>query len=149
MNTKLLVNTEVGTFKRSTKRVYSHIVVVAQVRHEVREAQRLAQLASQRKEFASLSNPVAAFKPRAHASAFDTQFHEKCLADGSYVRWAANLAESIAKLEAIGPITEDATVPFGVLGWCGRLDLAVKLAAGNADYREARVYEVATGKRVR
>ena len=40
------------------------------------------------------------------------------------------------------PITADIVTDFDAIGWCGRLDIAVKLAAGELAraYRDVRIY---------
>jgi hypothetical protein len=147
---KLTVTTEVGTFTRTTARTYTHLVVGVDYRAEWLEARRVAELARARKDFARYSDPDAHREIRAHARVFDTQCHEQFKADGSYARWAENERATIDKLEAQGTIAAD-EARTDVLGWCGRLDLARKLAATNVAqgaYRTIRIYDVTTGERV-
>mgnify|MGYP001562330755 CR=1 FL=1 len=59
-------------------------------------------------------------------------------------KWAVEYEQRIAALEAQGTVTADRE-ETDVLGWCGRLDLAVKLAATATRYRHVAIVEVATG----
>lgn len=155
MPTKLIVKTELGTFTRTTARTYSHIVVVAGYRAELREAERLGGIARAREEAARYRRAVETNTPDdlrrdPIARAFDLKCHAKWMADGSYQKWAESCDREAAILEAKGPITTDDDKNPGVLGWCGRLDLARKLAAGReaVRYRTVRIFDVATGQAV-
>jgi len=142
--TQLTVKTDVGTFTRKTVRTYSHIVVVQGERKEVLERRRLADIATDRKN--------AARYDRIAAEGFDpTDRHPshvastaRMIADGSLVKWAQEARDRADALDAAGPITADDSAPAGVLGWTGRLDLALKLAGTEQalNYRHVRIYAV-------
>lgn len=153
MPTKLNVVTPLGTFTRSTVRTYTHLVVVKGFRAERREASRVTEIANLRKEVAKYRRTVETGVDPTDDRVQSRDFTARSLANGSYAKWILDTDASIAKLEAQGPITEDGdtfcggTPSWNVLGWCGRLDLAGKLAASKeADrYRHVAVVEVATG----
>lgn len=150
--TRLTVKTELGTFTRTTARTYSHVVVVDNERAEVLESERLRRIAEQRvylKKYELGAGGIAQ-DVRPLSREFDLKCHAEYLADGSYTRWIAGANETIAKLEATGPITAD--VPgAGVIGWAGRLDLARKLATSAlaTRYRTVKIFDVTTGGEVR
>jgi len=154
--TKLTVTTDAGTFSRRTARTYSHIVVVKGERAELLEARRLRDLASARKdaaEYQETHDTGKLFGARP-AGTVGGDWDRKCSvefrAEGKFAEWAASARQRAAELEARGPVTADKGDTFGVLGWCGRLDLAGKLAATEqaSYYREVRIYAL-DGTRVR
>lgn len=168
MPTKLTVTTEFGTFKRSTVRVYTHLVIVQGYKAERIEASRLAGIKENQKTLAKYRQTVATgISPDwRQAGTISGDWDRKCtaeaLADGSYAGYVANVEAELTRLEAIGPITQDlntwgldaanlaSTPAFLVAGWCGRLDLARKLAAKQAEsYRLVAIIDVATGQVVR
>ena len=150
----LTVTTAHGTFTRTTARAYSHIVVVSHLRAEILERQRLASLAEQKRQLARNLRTIETgqcqdARPGASGD-WDRQCTAKFLADGSYADFVATNREAIARLESQGVITEDGKQTPGCIGWCGRLDLAMKLAAIEAaTFRNVRIFEVATGREVR
>ncbi len=150
MATKLKVETKVGTFKRTTVRVYTHIVVVGPRRLERLEAHRLAEIASLKREAERYRRTIATGSdPLSDATEFQRQFTASRIADGSFHKWAESCDRQVLGLTARGPVTADEGEPF-VLGWCGRSDLAHKLRASSqaAQYRWAKVFDVATGQEV-
>jgi len=168
MAKKLVVKTDVGTFTRSTDRTYTHLVVVKGYRLERLEAARLAEIQTLSKERAKYEAALEGrIDVRNHpvAKAWDIECHERNLRDGDYPKWIASCTERINALKAAGPVTKDGndwsdfnprykghgTEPvWAVLGWNGRLDLALKLAdSKQADaFRDVRVYAL-DGTRVR
>jgi hypothetical protein len=149
--TTLVVVTPVGTFTRTTARTYSHVVTVSHYRAELREQQRLAALANAKRQLARYLRTIETgqcqdARPGASGD-WDRECTAKFLADGSYTEFVASTRATIADLESQGVITEDAHPTPGVIGWCGRLDLALKLAATErASYRHVQIFEVATGR---
>jgi hypothetical protein len=148
--TKLTVTTDAGTFTRTTTRTYSHIVVVKGERHELLQAERLAGIAQCLKYAAEYEKTVATGVSRDDRTDWHREQTAKNIADGSYAKWIASYRAEAAELAARAPITADAGDTFGILGWCGRLDLAGKLAATDqaSRYREVRIYAL-DGTRVR
>lgn len=163
---KLTVTTEWGTFTRSTARTYTHLVIVKGYRAERIEAGRLANIADAKKRLAQYRQVVATGQCQdarpGRAGDFDRECTAKFLAEGRYAGWIQDAEQEIIRLEAVGPITEDradwgldaatlAKVPtWGVLGWCGRIDLARKLATTQqaAAYRNVQIIDITTGKAV-
>lgn len=163
----LTVTSEFGTFTRSTARTYTHIVIVKGYKAELVEGYRLESIKTHLKDLANYRKTVETgqcqdARPGAGGE-WDRKITAVNLADGSYTRWiAANEAE-VARLQAVGPITEDQNTgslaanylgqapTFSVIGWCGRLDLARKLATSTeaSRYRTVVIVDVATGKAVR
>jgi len=166
---KLTVKTDVGTFTRTTARTYTHVVVAKGYRAEILEASRLAAIAEAKRQVAEYSRIVETNDPtigarkverdgNSVARDWDIKCHTEFIADGSYAKWLANSKAEAARLEALGPITADANSwgDFGrhtstgepatwqVLGWCGRADLAGKLADSKeaSKFRDVRVYAV-------
>lgn len=162
--TKLTVQTEVGTFTRTTVRTYTHLVVARGYRASMIEAYRLATIASERKQAANYRETVRlGYNPKDN-SPFSRQCTVEHLADGSYLKWIASCDALIARLEAHGPVTRDLdnwgldeanlaseATTWRVVGWCGRLDLAQKLVASRdcGNLVDVRVFSVADGSRVR
>jgi hypothetical protein len=155
--TKLEVKTEHGTFTRTTARTYTHLVIAKGYRAEKIEASRLFEITEARKDATRYRKVIA--------QGHDPQFPNSAewLAEGKYAQWAEEADQRAARLEAVGPITADldnwglhdanlaSTPTWGVLGWCGRLDLARKLADtdGASRYRTVHIIDVATGQVVR
>jgi hypothetical protein len=147
----LTVATEVGTFTRTTARTYAFVVVVKGERAEYLESIRVADLAAKRRELARCQHVLATgVDPQARkGSQWDLDCTAKFLAEGRYEKWVAEYTKEIAEIEARGPITEDAhDDKFGAFGWCGRLDLAIKLAETKQaqTFRHVRIYDM-DGKR--
>lgn len=142
MPTKLTVTTEVGTFTRTTDRTYTHLVVAAGRKHEILEQNRLAEIEHSRKMAKLYAQGLGSDR---------RPIHPRYIEDGSRDRWVNEYEAAADRLEAQGPITEDQGTDFGVLGWAGRLDLAVNVANSTMArrYRDVRIYDVATGQRVR
>jgi len=162
-HTKLTVATEVGTFTRTTVRTYTHLVVAGPTRAEVLEARRQEQMAESRREIAEYGAPgavinhIAAERARVTRNGMSPAQVDEWMAriahlhtDETFAGYAADAAATLARLEQEGPVTVDRDAP-GVLGWCGRLDLAMKLAATEQanPYRWVRVVDVTTGETVR
>ncbi len=165
MPTKLTVTTEFGTFTRSTVRTYTHLVIVQGYKAERIEANRLATIASTRRELKKYQQTVATgidpdWRPAGTIGGdWDRKFTAEGLADGRFVGYIQHAEAEVARLEAIGPVTQDrdnwslseanltGTPTFKAAGWCGRLDLARKLAGKERDsYRLVAIIDVATGK---
>lgn len=160
----LTVTTDFGTFTRQTARTYTHIVIVRGYRAEHIEANRLATIAGAKKAVAKYQRTIdTGVDPDTRQGAsgdWDRKMTTQYLAEGRYQGWIADEQQSIARLEAIGPITQDleswstdernltSTPTWAVFGWCGRLDLARNLAATKqaTRYREVHIIDVATGK---
>jgi hypothetical protein len=156
--TTLTVTTAIGTFTRTTARTYTHIVLVAGYKHEVAEARRQEDLKSQLAQAAKYRRILAGEKnidirtDHPVSEAFDRECQAQYLADGSYAKWAEKCEEAAALIIAGGPITQDGGPnSFGIIGWCGRIDLARKLANGDIarTYRTVKIFDVATGQEVR
>lgn len=144
----LTVTTEFGTFQRQTARTYTHIVIVKGYRAERLEASRVSTITDSRKTAALYRKGLDTTGRVAYGSQEQLNI------------WAAQYEAEAAALEARGPITADATTwglteanltstpTWAVIGWCGRLDLARKLAVGTeaSRFRHVHVIEVATGK---
>lgn len=147
---KITVTTDVGTFTRQTARTYTHIVVVKGYRAEVLEARRQRDLAYYRREIASYQQIIDTDGRSARGIGWEPRVVAECLATGKYQGWIDGFKREIQKLEAMGPITADQGDTWLVHGWCGRLQLAVNQTRTEqvTSYREVRIYEVATGKRV-
>jgi len=149
--TKLTVTSPLGTFTRTTVRTYSHLVVVKGERFELLEARRLRNIAYSQKMAADYrATHTRGFDPK-DASDFSREHTAERIADGSYLTWAEELDTEIAALVARGPYTEDTGDTWLALGWCGRLDLARKLAVTEqaSTYRHVAIVDVATGAVVR
>lgn len=167
MASKLVVNSKFGTFTRKTARIYTHIVIVKGYRAERIEASRLSEIASTEKALVNYRRTVEAGRSLNTAPGASGDWDRECaakfLADGSYAEWIVRGEAELARLQAVGPITEDkeywstspenlaSTPQWSVLGWCGRLDLARKLYASNeaSRYRNVAIIDVATGEEVR
>jgi hypothetical protein len=150
---KLTVKTDVGTFTRSTDRVYAYIVVAKGERSEKLEAERLSAIKHAKEQAARYRRILASGQPddvRAHARDFDLKCHAEFMADGSYAKWAEQHEATAAELEAQSPITEDAGDWF-CASWNGRLDLAIKEASSSRleRYRHVRIYDVDSDALVR
>jgi hypothetical protein len=165
--TALVVTSPLGTFTRSTARTYTYLVVVKGYPAERLEASRLAQIAAAQGRLALYLRTVATGQCQdarpGTAGDWDRECTARHLADGSFQQWIAENRAEIARLTARGPITQDAegwslsdenlasTPAWDVAGWCGRFDLAAKLAATPTlqAYREVAIVDVATGAVVR
>lgn len=148
----LNVTSEFGTFTRQTARAYTHLVIVRGVKAEKVEAYRLDAIASNRKL-------IARYRKQAATGVSDCP---RAYSVDDLLKWAAQYEAEVARLVAVGPVTTDkaswgadeknlASVPtdFGVVGWCGRLDLARKLAEKESrTWREVVILEVETGATV-
>jgi hypothetical protein len=142
----LSVVTPVGTFTRTTARTYTHVVVVGGHKAALREARRLEDIASARASARRYREVIAT--NGASAQPFERSIVREALADGSYVKWAEKAEALAATLEA-SPITVDGEP--GVIGWCGRPDLAAKLAGkerASGMWVWVRVFDVVTGAEV-
>lgn len=157
----LTVTSEFGTFTRKTERTYTHLVVVKGYRAEVREGHRKAEIASQKKEAAKYRRVIAAGFDVADTTQWQRECTQKFLAEGKFQKWVEQADQAVARLEAIGPITTDgntwglsdeqlaAQPAWGLAGWCGRLDLAMKVAdTQRKTYRQVAIIDVATGATV-
>lgn len=157
----LNVTTDFGTFTRQTARTYTHLVICCGFRAELREAFRVAEIASQKKEAARYRRIIAAGADVTDKTPFNRQCTAQFLAEGKFQTWAESSEQRVAQLEAMGPITADgndgwslseaapAVLAWGVAGWCGRLDLATKLAdKQRKTWRQVVVIDVATGATV-
>jgi hypothetical protein len=142
--TKLTVTTDIGTFTRKTVRTYSHIVVIKGERKEVLEARRLAAIASDRKQAARYDAILATGRDPRDVTDWSRQHTAQVIADGSLAKWAQEARARADALDASGPITADQGDTFSVLGWTGRLDLALKLAGTEQalNYRHIRIYAI-------
>lgn len=150
---KIVVTTDVGTFSRKTARTYTHIVVVKGERFEVLEAYRLSVIKELQKTIkgyeADLVDGGAGRREKERNQSIRagvTPGRAADIFDFYTAEWIqTHLTSSrveLAKLQAAGEVTEDRGTWF-VFGWCGRKDLAVKLA-GTADrFRCVRIYNVA------
>jgi len=128
------------TFKRTSQnRTYTNLVVVRGMRSEILEAARLAAIAHNQKAatFALQGRDCvgrpwgASWRPDPQASAAD------------YTRKAEELI-------AQGPIVRDTGTAWLDAGWCGRMDLAAKLASKeHGTYREVVILDAQTGDVVR
>ena len=152
---KLTVDTAYGTFSRRTARTYTHLVVVGPIRFEVLEARRLADIRHRSKEAARYRLVVATGQDPTNRPAgtiggdWDRECSAKYLADGSYLKWAEEAEAHVRQLTDAGPFLKDEGSPR-VAGWCGRLDLARKLAAQQTrSFRFVAIIEVATGTEVK
>jgi len=147
---KLTVTTDAGTFTRTTARTYTHIVVAKGARHEVAEARRQANLQSLRDIVARYRKTLVTGVDPTDRNEYHRAQTARSIADGSYATWIPEYDARIAAAEAVAPITEDIGTTFGLVGWCGRADLAVKLAntEGAQEYRDVRIYAL-DGTRVR
>lgn len=145
----LTVTTDLGTFTRTTARTYTHLVIVKGYRADRIEAHRVATIAHNLK-LAKQYRKGLDGSGRPCSSVNQEQLNI----------WADEYQQSALVLEAMAPITDDkaswgldevnlTSVPtWGVIGWCGRLDLARKLAAGKEGverFRDVRIIDVATG----
>jgi len=142
--TQLTVKTDVGTFTRKTVRTYSHIVVVKGERKEQLERSRLAGIANERKTAARYEQTIATgIDPQDRVQAHRDST-ARWIADGSLATWAQEARARADAAEAAGPVTADRGDDFSVLGWTGRLDLALKLAGTEQalNYRHVRIYAV-------
>lgn len=152
MAKKLTATTPVGTFTRKTDRTYTHVVVAEGVLASALARTWDTTIANETRFAADYAEAIArgdaglqvCKHPRTQATAWDIKCAEQSYADGSYTRWLADSREHVAKLLADGRPTKN--VPGVVLlGWCGRPDLASKLAsreAGGGYYYGVRVYPV-------
>jgi len=153
--TTLTVDSTHGTFTRQTARTYTHLVAVKGERAELLESERVRWIASRRREVARYRAILATGidKDWRPAGTIGGNWDRECtaafLADGSFTKWISEGETALAALEARGPITADAGTEWVAAGWCGRLDLAVKLAAQQDRYRHVAIIEVATGKVIR
>jgi len=162
---KLTVTTPVGTFTRQTARTYTHVVIVDGVRSELLEANRLASIESLKRDIVKYERAIAdngaadlaEERARVLRNGMTPERADEWVASIAYIhaadeqsKYRASAVARLAELEARGPIVED-EVKVGDLGWCGRLDLARKLATSTQAnrYRTVRIFEVATGKEVR
>ena len=135
----LTVTTDAGTFTRTTARTYSHIVVVANKRHEALEARRVSDNAHIQRDLTKYLETVRTGINPDDRTEWKRALTAQWIADGSYAKWISQLQQELADST---PITADVATDLSVLGWCGRLDLAVKLAAGEEArvYRDVRIY---------
>lgn len=162
---KLTVTTEFGTFTRTTARTYTHLVIVQGYKAERIEANRLACIADTTKTLAKYRKTLATgidpdWRPAGTVGGdHDRRCTAQFIAEGRYAEWIADAERALARLLFMAPITQDrnswtlddanltATPTFKVSGWCGRLDLAQKLAGKERDtYRLVAIIDVATGK---
>lgn len=120
MATKLTVKTEVGTFTRTTARTYTHIVV-------------------------AVGGYSQAYTARLRVGAADFEAAQAVKPEGDDAYRSCFNREGIEKKIAA------AAERVAVLGWAGRLDLARKVQAGYLAglHADVRIYEIATGARVR
>lgn len=144
----LTVTTEFGTFTRTTARTYTH-VVIASGRSDTAICARLTwdlKLAKQNRRY--YQGMLDGTEARANCYSHGVLMTDDML--------KARVAELQAEIEAIeagtkldAEIAKSAAATFGDLGWCGRLDLARKLAAPNVtEFRKVLIIDVATGKAV-
>lgn len=142
--TKITVTTEVGTFTRETARTYTHIVVAGGRKAHVVEGYYMRNLATAREGLAYTEAQMAGTR---QINRWETREDVKASCE--------RLKAQVAQLEAPGALealkAEAVLAGFWVLGWCGRLDLASKLASSREAqyYQDVRVYAVADGARVR
>ena len=143
---KINVATEVGTFTRETARTYTHIVVAGGRRRKAHVVERhyLYELKQARENLAYVEAQLAGTRElNRWETREDVEGH------------CERLKAQVAQLEAPGALEAlkagAALAGFWVLGWCGRLDLALKLASSSEaqHYQDVRVYAVADGARVR
>lgn len=137
-NPKLTVTTPEGTFTRRTARNYTHLVVAGPTRHEVAEAERLANL----DHYSLMARRYARLKG-SDGKPLEARWLDRA------AEWAGSEAKAAAHQANMGPITTDQGT-WGVLSWNSRLDLARAEATRDtaSRYREVRIYEVATGNLV-
>lgn len=138
--TKLTVATPLGTFTRTTARAYSHIVVVAD--HTAEYSARVEGWDRDRVtgDLEELENRVAG-----REALYPWKTIEEVEAQLAHSR------EEFANLETRARERRDRAARPDVLGWCGRLDLARKLASTTAasHYQTVRIFSVASGEEVR
>lgn len=136
-NPKLTVTTPEGTFTRQTARTYTHLVITRGYRAELLEAKRLQEIPYFRKLARNYRKGLDGYGTPARTP------------QDQLNTWADEYDQRAADLEAKGPITQDHDRGWGLAGWCGRLDLAVKLADQEAKtYRQVKIYRVADGQLV-
>lgn len=164
--TKLTVTSAYGTFTRTTARTYSHLVIAKGYMAERLEANRLAAISEATKTLAKYRSTVATgIDPDARPAGtvggnWDRECTARYLAEGKYTGWIADTEAELARLIAMGPITDDrdhyclngtnGPPTWFVLGWNGRLDLARKLASSTeaSRYRNVVILDVTTGLEV-
>lgn len=156
----LKVTTEFGTFTRQTARTYTHLVIVRGYRAEMREGYRQAEIAAQKKEAARYRRVIAAGHDVKDTTPWQRENTQQFLAEGKFQAWAESAEKRVAQLEAMGAITADGNdgwtlheaapkLVWALAGWCGRLDLAHKLAdKERRTWREVVILDVATGATV-
>lgn len=130
--------------RTAVSRVYTHVVVATGYKAEVREEERQADLAERRARVQHYRLVRATGVNPRDTTDWQRQMTARCLAEGRYAAWEAGEEEAIAALEAQGPVTADGTEVVA-LGWCGRLDLAAKVAAGPTARKYRTVVIVPTG----
>jgi hypothetical protein len=145
MAKKLTVATDAGTFTRRTERAYAFVVVsrgqhAATINaHYDREQ---INFAEQRREYAAVVE--AGQVPADYGST---------LTVADYQGFVVDVEERLATLEArrAADLAKAEASPFAVQGWSSRLDLARKMhdTAVGYGYMDVRIYDVATGERVR
>jgi hypothetical protein len=132
---KLRVTTPVGTFTRSTDRTYSHIVVSrgyspSYVRDRL--ARELAYNRKLEREYAAVvaGGPLSAIY-ESQRDRFPAYLDE---VRGEIAGHEAKLAQWLA---------DSAAATYSIVGWCGRLDLARKLAAKQAGMdQDVRIFQL-------
>lgn len=150
--TKRTVISDLGTFTRTTARTYQYLVVVKGRKADVLEAYRRETLRSKTRELAKYRQELATgirtdWRPAGTVGGdWDRKMTALFIEDGSYVKWIAQLETALASVELNTPITEDEAGDYVVAGWCGRLDLAMKLFDQQNTFRHAAIINVETGK---
>jgi hypothetical protein len=130
---KLVVTTPVGVFSRSTDRTYSHIVVARGGKPSwirARLARELAYYLEQERDYAAVvaGGPLRAIYEEQRSL---------------YPEYLARVRQEIACHEErlAATLAASAASVHGCHGWCGRLDLARKLASKTAETQlDVRVY---------
>jgi hypothetical protein len=146
--TALTVVTPFGTFTRTTARTYTHLVVVKGYRAELLDAKRVKAIESSKRTIAEYLQTIETGRRPDERGAWDREVTTTFLAEGRYQEWLAEERTTLARLQALAPITKDGTswnfqntedASWGIVGWCGRLDLAVKLFNQQDEYRHAAI----------
>jgi len=140
-----VVVTDVGTFRRGTDRTYTHIVVGAGYTDAAVERSYAYKLERSRDSIDFYRAVLDGSKAMPSWETVDSCRGRLSKAEAEMDELTAFGALDAMKAKA-------AADPHGVLGWCGRLDLAIaqmnrSISQGNL--RDIRVYAVATGERVR
>lgn len=142
---KLTATTPFGTFSRKTARAYTHVVIAEGVLASALQKNYDASAASFRQNIAryeqTLANYRAGVDPRkcdSHCRPAGTEGGEwdrtctaRYLANGNYEKWLQDSKDGLVKLFTRGRPTCNAPGTT-LIGWCGRKDLAEKLASSTA-----------------